>query len=295
MEKRNDCFEEPFKKRARVILRPNGDVHIAFATSTSIQATARAVLELLQDPMGFIDEGCTKYTVTTNEICRRGQKIIPLEDIIGLDLAFITAERRVVCDFTEIFGKLFSSFGGSNMDLPLNMWDVVNDVSQNSMLDEKAFLLRYYLEVSKFLAEKDMPPIERHIKLRDEVQLAIIKIALNSLKYPKQKSTQRPTDVSELLSVSPVPDVEPEATLDEDIDPDLIGTKECAHILGITMQQVRNKIRSGEIRAIQADNGYFFISKQDLPTPKKRRNKQQKHVRLSGSWEEVQEIIRENN
>ena len=295
MDIRINSLDEATKKKARVILRPDGYVHIAFDSSTSIQATRQAVLELIQDPMGFMEEGCLRYKETTTEICRNANRIIPLDHIPGLDLAYVTVQRQVVCDFTELFSGLFGSIGNPNMDEPLNMWDMVCDSSKTMLSDDKALLLRYYLEVSKFLAEKEFPPVKRFIRLLDEVKLAVLQVALSSFGSTKQKENKKPPSVSERLNSLVTQTASPVIPEDDNKDSNWIGTKECSEILGITKQQVRNRIKNGEIKAKQDATGHFLIDKHSLVIKQGQISKKQaKQVKLAGSYEEVQRIIQEN-
>ncbi len=279
-------------KKARVVLRPDGDVHIAFDSSTSIRATARAVLELFQNPMYFMEEGCLRYVETTAELCRNGQKIVPLDDVLGLDLAYMTADRQIVCDFTELFGGLFSSIGTSNMDKPLNMKDMICVAAGQSLSDEKAFLLRYYLEIGSFFAEKEAPIIERHIKLRDDVMLAIMKIAVRSFASSAPQRTPKPVAISDYLAKINVP---PAPMNEEDANSYMVGTTEYGKMIGVTAQQVRNMIKEELLPARKDSKGNYIVDKRAIPKDwKKRKHKQAKLDNSMGSYESVQKLIREN-
>jgi len=282
---------EPVQKCARVILRPDGSVHIAFTSRTSIRATARAISDLFKNPMRFMESGCLAYEETTKQICRAGQKAIPLEEIVGLDLAYLTKDRRIVCEFGELFFAIFDRMGKSNMDEPLDMSKILNNASKGGLADEKAILLRYYLDICAYLSEKKMPQIERHVHLCNEVQLAVMKVFLSGIAPSPQaaKAPAQPTifDMMEeepaASTANPEPAVAPKY---------LMGTKEYAALLNVTSQQVRNWCRSGALAFVTDKHGHLLIDKRTLPEGWKPRKKRSEET-LAGSYEEVQRIIRE--
>lgn len=289
--KRTNFFGDPKKVRARVILRPDGYVHIAFESSTSILATGRAVLELFQDPIAFIEEGCTKYQVSTNGICRVRQKTLSLEAVLGLDLAYVTGDRQIVCDFTELFAWVSNRIGTPELDQPLILSDIVCNTDAQQLSDEKALLLRYYLEVGRFLSKLEPPAVKRHLKLRDEVQLSVIKVAMDVFTSPQEKaSPKRPAISDRIESAIPIA----EAQEPKEAAPVLLSTKECAERLGYTAQQIRNKIASGEIKGVKDDKGNFKIREQDLPKKKTKSKVRASSESLAGNYEETQKNILEN-
>lgn len=289
---RTNVESEPFKKKARIILRPDGSIHIAFDTSTSILATRRAILELFSNPIAFIEGGCTKYKETTSEICRARNKAVQLEDIPYLDLAYITECRQVVCEFTELFSKLYTEANDENLDEPLNMKPMFTGTAGQQLSDEKALLLRYYLEVSSILAEKEPPKVERHIKLRDEVQLAVMKVAMTAFTSPKGKLKAEQIALDERLDAAKQP---AEETIKEEKKPGVITTEECAEITGYSEQTIRNKIKSGEIKGYKDAQGNYLVENKNLPMKRAKQNKKVKEESLAGNYDETQRIIRENN
>lgn len=289
------------KKKARVILRPDGSVHIVFASNTSIRATARAVLELFRDPFYFIELGCTQYEESTNEICRKGNRLVLLEDVLGLDLAYITESRQIICNFPEIFACLIDEVGRAKGNTLLNLKDVICNPDKSSVYDGKAYLLRYYLEVSGFLAEKEMPKIEKDIKLQDEVKLAIIDVALRSAEYaPRKSPVQQPTVSDCIAQAEPpvvieteVPEEQPDISESKQGPEGWMDTKKCGKILHLSAQQVRNWIREGKLVGVKINNTYF-VDPNSLPTKNKTKKTRTKNEPLAGNYKEVQETILKN-
>ena len=88
------------KTIARVNLRSDGSIHIAFEDIRTIYATAENVKALFSDPLGFIEIGSQSQKDSTAVVNR---KRVPLDDVLGLTLASVNSDKQVVCDFPELF------------------------------------------------------------------------------------------------------------------------------------------------------------------------------------------------
>ena len=53
---------------SRVIMRPGGDVHIAFWDKKSLECTPEVLLDFLSDPVAFFNAGRFKYYESTKTI-----------------------------------------------------------------------------------------------------------------------------------------------------------------------------------------------------------------------------------
>lgn len=88
------------KNLARVILRSDGSVHIAFYDVHSIYATAENIMKFFSDPIEFIENESQKYEDSTHLINR---KRVDLDNVLGLTLASVNNDKQIVCDFPELF------------------------------------------------------------------------------------------------------------------------------------------------------------------------------------------------
>ncbi|MBQ6818702.1 MAG: hypothetical protein IJP35_03750 [Clostridia bacterium] len=157
----------------RVLLRPNGNVHIAFRDRETIFATPKNLFELLSDPIDFIEERRHTYETSITEGNRRS---CSLDRIPGLTLAAITTDKRLVCDFPELFRYVFSSdLSAEDKTTKLNMQ---NFEFEEILSDEKSYLLRYYLEFTNSFV--NTTKIRHNIHLRNDVQSAIVGEILNT-------------------------------------------------------------------------------------------------------------------
>ena len=158
---------------ARVILLPDGSVHIAFQDGHSISATPENLLELFSDPLDFIYIKSKTYKSTTQET---NEKRVPLFEVLGLTLASISSDKQVVCDFPELFHYIatYNNNAEESRKLPLNMRAIEN---QHVLADEKSFLLQHYLEFTN--RPVPAPQIQTCLSLREEAQAEIIRETLN--------------------------------------------------------------------------------------------------------------------
>lgn len=239
---------------ARVILRSDGSVHIAFPDIRSIAATAGNLLELFSDPIDFIEEKSKIYEDTTIKINRKRTAV---DKILGLTLAVVNADKQIVCDFPELFQFMFSNLG-SNEDQwrELNM----NSISLEKIFsDEKSFLLRYYLD---FTGSKDPDIVIRNsIRLRDEVQFEILREVLNMYFESKETKPAKALQLSELIVSAASEEV-----FENTNDPVMVGAAEYAKILGVSVQTLRKYIKQRRIKsARKASNGQWLFDPADRP------------------------------
>ena len=178
---------------ARVILRSDGFVHIAFPDIRSIWATAENILELFSDPMEFIENGSLKYKESTFEINRNR---VSLKDVLGPSLASVNSDKQIVCDFPALFQYILSSFtNDADKSRPLNMSQFE---LEECLSDEKSFLLQYYLEFTKNIRKSLI--IKKNIRLRDEVQFEIVREILNTYFEEELPKVKPKEDLTQQIS-----------------------------------------------------------------------------------------------
>ncbi len=272
---------------ARIILRPNGSVHIAFRNVRSIYATATNISELFSNPINFIEIQSYKYQESTFEINR---KRVALEDVLGLTLAKVTADKQIVCDFPELFQFMFSN-AESNPETKLNMKSFE---TESILSDEKSFLLRYYLEFTNHLTS--VLTIQNNIRLRNEVQCEIIREILNTFfidTLPEDKKTE---DLSSRISKA-----ENSVVFDSiSSENEMVGVYDYANIVGLAPQTIHKYISEKRIKTAIKISGKWMINKNDRPIDwdlrkgKKRKTDTSGKVykrRNSGSAEDVRKHI----
>lgn len=279
---------------ARVILLPDGSVHIAFQDIRSIHATPENLLQLFADPLDFINTKSKTYKTTTKET---NENRVPLFEVLGLTLASISADKQVVCDFPELFQYILTANDDKeSRTQSLNMRAIEN---QHFLADEKSFLLRHYLEFTNRLTST--PQLQTRLQLREEAQTEIIRETLNIYLSRSFPDAPAAPDVSERIAVA----TSEVASSDKDTDKKNyvdITTYGCKY--GYSRATIYNCLKDGRIKDFyKLGNGQYRINITKPPivkesatprkvSPKKRVKNQTIHTE---SAEEVAKYILEND
>lgn len=242
---------------ARVILRPDGIVHIAFQGARSIYATAENLSQLFSDPIDFIETGSHQYKSSAIEINR---KRVALVDVLGLTLATVNSDKQVICDFPELFQYLFSANQSEKQrTAPLNMKSFE---LETVLSDEKSYLLRYYMELTNYF--KITPTIKKNIKLRDQIQTEILREILNTFFAEDLPEPAKDVTLSEKIEQIESDNLLKQGSLTKGTD--MITVDDYAKKIGITPQTVRLYLRDGRLKtAIKNKQGHWLINKNDIP------------------------------
>lgn len=282
------------KNIARVILRSDGSIHIAFEDIRTIYATAENIMALFSNPMDFITTG-SQSQIDSTAVANRNR--VPLDNVLGLTLASVNSDKQIVCDFPELFQYIFSSEAtDENRKKPLRMEDYENRMV---LPDEKSFLLRYFLEFTRNL--KSRVAIQKNIRLRNEVQIAIMREILNAYFEEELPKPSKPVDLSGQIDRSENELMyQPEKT-----DPmaNMVTVDEYSKIVGLTPNTVRLYIREKKLIKVQKIGIRYYIDKDERPPKydkrkgsRRKKTGEEKFFRrtLEGSPEEVRAYIQKN-
>lgn len=241
---------------ARVLLRPDGSVHIVLPDYRTIYATAENILALFSDPADFIENQSKKHLESTIEINRRR---VDIDEVRGLTLASVNEDKQIICDFPELFCWLTAEVQDpANKSRPLNMKSFEYE---NVLPDEKSFLLRYYFEFNNSL--RSTLTIKRNIRLRDEVQFEIVKEILSTYFEEELPKTPVADDLFKKISAAKTGNMH---RIGKSSDDNMISLQEYAKILGLTTQTVRNYIKANRIKSATKDSfGHYLIDRNDRP------------------------------
>lgn len=239
---------------ARVILRSDASIHIAFRDVRSVYATAENLFALFSDPIEFIDQTSKSFESSAFEINRDR---VELENILGLTLASVNADKQIVCEFPELFRCLFATMNdetsrSSHLDMKSFEFESV-------LSDEKSYLLRYYLEFTGRI--KPGITIKNNIKLRDEIKFQILREVLNAYFDNDEPKVSTATKLSEKIASA-----EPCVMYPPDQPPQMVSTAEYARILDCPHSTVAHYLRAGLIKsAVKQPNGRYLINSADRP------------------------------
>ena len=125
---------------ARVVLMPAGDIHIAHSNRQTYYCTPKTLLLLLSDPLRFLDRG--KGVIATSTFLLN-KKQDALDEIPGLTLLSVFSDKRIVCEFTELFALLYSPHLLSTEKANENLCIKVSE-KQDGSIDEKRALISFY-------------------------------------------------------------------------------------------------------------------------------------------------------
>lgn len=262
------------KTIARVLLRPDGNVHIVFRGVRAVYATASNLKALFSDPIEFIEKGSYTCKESTIEINR---KRVELEEVLGLTLASVNSDKQIICDFPELFHYLFAAKiekGKKEGALNMKAFELETVLS-----DEKSFLLRHYLEFTNYF--KSTPAIKTNIKLREEVQSAILREIISMFfedDLPKAskaisvEETFEQIEMDNLLSTAP-----------PEIDKDMLTCAEYAKFIDVTPQTVLNYIHNKRLKSAKKnEHGKWLIHKDDRPIDWNLRNGRKHKKKFDG-------------
>ena len=257
-------------KLARVILRSDGSVHIAFNDIRSIYATAENILELFTDPIGFIEEKSYAYEDSSFEINRRRNT---LEYVLGLTLAYVNSDKQIVCEFPELF-----SFVMENANVPQKKslhLDMHSFELEQYLSDEKSFLLRYFLEFTNNFKRTFV--IKKNIRLRNEVQFAIIKEILGSFFEEEPPKASKPASLPAQIDQAENKNLFSEPAIE------YVSMREYCLIYNLTRQCVKEFFENNRlINAYKDESGHYHIDKNQPPIDwDKRKNRKRTEKTLT--------------
>lgn len=147
-------------KFARILLTPNGRIHIALRNTQTYECSANAVSALLRDPVAFEKEGCMKLQNTTRNLNLKRQ---PLNEIPGLTLAEISSSGEMVCSYTHFMCMVFDAFANGTHEKPLTLDNILD---ATNFKDMKECYLNFFMRIAGAVAKeisienKALPPLE---------------------------------------------------------------------------------------------------------------------------------------
>ena len=291
----------------RVILSGDGTLNIAFSNKQTVPCTTQNLMSLLNDPFQF-----QAFTVPTLAYNSRyvNPRNLPLAEIPGLTLAYVTKSNDIVSVFPEIFHKLFTSVRQRGYDSHITFEDILK---RNEFTDQKLLMLRIYLEMTKNLLPK--VKLNRSLNIASDTQANILGEIVNTLCHDLPLKVAPIAAAKEDLSL-PFPSEADLVSLEDDGPEDIVPVEKVLPPLGETpaeyvsvkrYMEIVNKpystvstwIHRHKLRNIYKDpRGHVWLDPTEIPEDLRagRRTKAKedgkKYVRLQGtSYEDVQKYI----
>lgn len=247
---------------SRVIMHPDGTVHIALLDKQTLAGTPKSLSELLSNPHKYIDTQQFDSKSTTKKV---NPEHYALENIKGLTLLKIYSDEEITCIFPKLFQSLFSTIH-TNPEEILNLKEIISTME---LSDEKHFLMQFFLNfTNEFCSDVS---VQRRLGVAFEIQSEIMLETFNTmfLKVSKESKKEIPVYPSEDNEKELLPETSlfPVAS---DISPyleeDLVTVQEFADIHNVQVPTVRSWLKDHKLLGVRKTGKRILIHK-NAPRP----------------------------
>ncbi len=242
---------------SRVIMLPDGTVHIALLDRQTVACTPDNLSELLSDPYGFIEKGQFESKATTKVV---NPEHSALEHVKGLTLLRIYSDAEIVCVFPKLFHSLFDSIGASSTE-PLDLTNLVMDMD---LSDEKHFLMKFFFDFTNEPRSKLV--VQRKLGLDVEVRNEIMQETFNTI-FAKAAPEENASAPDRAESSEPL---FPAAKEPEDV---FVSMQDFADMHGVSYSTVSGWVKKDKLRGVKKENGRIWINKNSPIPEDERRNR----------------------
>ena len=300
---------------ARVILAPDGNVHIAYVNGQTFFCTAASLLCLLSDPYHFLEKA-REHSAISTYLANPTQ--VPLDEIRGLTLLAIYSDKKIVCDFPELFQLLSLQNTFDPPEWRRSLRIDAESLNQGDYDAKKACIL-LFLAYTQLPATK-VDQFRRNIHVSEETLSKIVGEILEASAKEVEKQDLK-ADVNMIAGVNEQPNrvaegcdthlAEAPHTPESPIrEPDpikevstIVTAREYAKYNNVPHNTVLSWIKRGKLKtAFQNDKNIWFVDKNETVTDgragrtvkPKADGSGRKVTRLQGTdYESVQLYIRE--
>lgn len=243
----------------RVILLPNGSIHIALANRKCVVCTPLALMTMLKDPRSFFKSGYYEFDLSTMYV---NPNSVALNEISGLTLLSADHENKISCVFPFLFSLLFDAISLKDAK-PLY---ATRALLEPLLSDEKHFLLCLYLDLAN--QENEGYSITQRLPLSEESQMSIMREIINTHFHtlPLEKRGSEPAVYEE----APVENIllfsEETPPPSDDVPYFYVSIREYANQHGHNYQTVYNWAFNGNLRTARRNKlNKWVLDPNDLP------------------------------
>ena len=181
---------------ARVVLLPDGDIHIAYHNRQTYYCTPRALLLLISDPFEFIERGKDFLDISTF-LLNKNQD--PVDKVQGLTLLTVYSDKHFVCEFIELFKLMYSPYILSSSEVDRNMNMSFEDL-QSFPRDDKQDLIRLYMAYtqSAFISGQRK---KSRVDISTETQSKIVSEIINTSIKATVKRAEEDGDIAPVMKI----------------------------------------------------------------------------------------------
>lgn len=264
---------------ARVVLMPNGDIHIVYHNRQTYYCTARALLLLLSDPLEFLERGKDFLDISTYLLNKNQDSV---DKVQGLTLLTVYSDKRFVGEFPELFKLIYSPYILSTSEADQNMNMSLENL-QSFPRDDKQDLIRLYMAYtqsafvsgqrkkhrvdisaetqSKIVSEIINTSIKATIKRAEKVEdIQSTLIILNKKANIQDKVVDKDEDFEETMIITSNDSGAKEKKANDRTSSSLITIEEYAAKYGKKVQTIKEWGKKGKIQSIYRDtNKQYWV------------------------------------
>lgn len=181
---------------ARVVLLPDGDIHIAYQNRQTFYCTPRALLLLLSDPLQFAEQG-RSFLDTSTYLLNKNLDLI--DKIQGLTLLTVYSDKRIVCEFSELFKLMYSPYilSSSEADQKMNL---SFEMLQSLPRDDKQDLIRLFMAYTQSVFANGQKK-KRHLDIDAETKSKIVTEIISTSINGTVKREENGDDIAPVMEI----------------------------------------------------------------------------------------------
>lgn len=285
---------------ARVLLMPDGGIHIAYMNKQTYFCIANVLFNLLSDPFNFVEKSGNELSASTGLLNKKQEGV---ENIPGLTLLTVSSDNKIVCEFPELFQILFLAAvnpvkNNENMSFS-------QDWLQSLVINEKNAYLLLYMEQSRSGILRGLKR-KSNVHVCAETQAKIFEeILKSSIQLAPSSFATSVAEASVVREYSGDIGCEETNTSSKQKIKKMVSVPEYALIHGMNAGSVHTWIKREKLKsAIKGENGKWLIDPDEIPSDGRAGRKveartdgsNRKNVHLkSTSYEDIQIYIKERN
>lgn len=316
-------MESKEKIFARIVAASDGFIYLLMKNYQCCSFSVECFRALLQDPAAFLSGGLKKYLSPSGYPTPLKGRV---SEIPGLTLAYLTDERKLVCEYPEIISVCLLRAGQANESSHIHLSEVLGT---GALLDQKQCYLEVFLALANRAGTNLLNPLsnlsaETQNRIMAEVLGGHFKANLNS-KHPvaDEPRSEEPTvtesaqdstvdnsanlaDIPFSLCNPPAPDDEPPVQTrknkEDHIPEGFIKLATYATKYDVSLTAIHCWIKKQWISPMKDSGGHWWLDGNDTPDKVRERNQAGKRVgrrapaRIKGgSFEDVQKYIRDRD
>ena len=181
---------------ARVILLPDGDIHIAYHNRQTYYCTPKSLLLLLSEPLQFVNQGRDFLDISTYIVNKKNDLV---EKVQGLTLLTVYSDKHFACEFTELFKLMYSPYilssAKSNQYMRLTL-----EKLQSFTCDDKQNLILLYMVYTQSTLNSGQKKKQK-VEISAETQSKIVSEIIGTTLKGTVKPVENKDDIVPIMEI----------------------------------------------------------------------------------------------